>query len=108
MNSSYLRPFARFQAALAWARCRAISALCASRSLRSARLTWIRMNVAMPLTAMATATPAQTIVTISVDSTESVSLWLFVMLIVAWTVVSLVIFHWVLVPVHEWLVERLS
>jgi len=66
------------------------------------------MNVAMPLTAMATATPAQTIVTISVDSTESVSLWLFVMLIVAWTVVSLVIFHWVLVPVHEWLVERLS
>lgn len=83
------------------------SAFCCSRSRLIRFFSAMRMYVLMAPTISTTATAAQTLVTISVDGIAD-PLWLLVLLVLAWTVVALVIFHWVLVPVQAWVVRRLG
>jgi hypothetical protein len=103
MSTSYLRPFARFQAALAWARCRAISALCASRSFFS--LCW-KYSFVTHITMMIT------VVNASSETAPETSIP-FMALLAWWSlglvtiVLGNIIFHWLLVPFIDWLVERL-
>ncbi|UUC96118.1 hypothetical protein [Comamonas sp. C11] len=109
MNTSYLRPFARFRAALAWARCRSISALCASRSFRSLRLMCKLTAVVMAPKTIAAATAAQTIHTTSADiGLTNSSLLLWVMLFVGCQVLSMCLFWLLIVPFHDWLIGRLA
>lgn len=108
-GTSYLLRFERFRAAFASARCRAISALCASRSLRSLRLMCKLTAVAMAPKAIAAATAAQTIQTTSGDiGLTNSSLILWVMLFVGCQVLSMCLFWLLIVPFHDWLVGRLD
>ncbi|WP_156967601.1 hypothetical protein [Comamonas granuli] len=78
-----------------------------SRSLRRAFFSWTTKYVRIAPTVMAMPAAANTYVTISVGSATEVPLWLFVLLIVAWTLVALAIFHWLMVPLLGWIADRI-
>ncbi|WP_312790561.1 hypothetical protein [Diaphorobacter nitroreducens] len=84
-----------------------ICAFHASRSLRCSLRSWIVMYVQIALIAIATPAAAQTIVAISVDGTAS-PIWMVIAAIVAWTVASLAIFHWLMVPLVNWIAGKLA
>lgn len=93
--------------------CRAIALAALSASFSSCRFFFssrLKYSLVVPITAIATsamATPVQTTVTISVDGT-SIPLLPILALIVSWTLVSLAIFHWLLVPFFDWVARRFS
>lgn len=105
MNSSYLRPFARFQAALAWARCRAASSFSSSRLLRSALFS--RTTKYVQIAPAVITTPAMSHARWITDSKDD-PLWLMVLLLLVTVIAANAIFHLLLVPFLDWLVERLS
>ncbi len=100
----------RLLAFCAW-RCSSLMAFIwafhSSRSLRRAFFSWTTKYVRIAPTVMAMPAAANTYVTISVGSATEVPLWLFVLLIVAWTLVALAIFHWLMVPLLGWIADRI-
>lgn len=99
----------RLFAFCAW-RCSSLTAFIwafhSSRSLRRAFFSWTTKYVQIALTVMATPAAAQTMVTISVDGTAS-PIWMVIAVMVAWTVASLAIFHWLMVPLLGWIADRI-
>lgn len=103
-GTSYLRRFDRFQAALASARCRATSAFKASRSFFSLCL---KYSFVAPITTTRASTP-QITDTGLLTSMGYMEWFILTAWVVSCCLLSVVIFHWVLVPFFDWLAERLS
>lgn len=78
-----------------------------SRSLRRAFFSWTTKYVQIAPMVMVMPAAAQTTVTISVDGT-SAPIWMVLGVVVAWTIVALSIFHWLMVPLVDWIAEKLA
>ena len=78
-----------------------------SRSLRRALFSWTTKYVQIAPMVMVMPAAAQTTVTISVDGT-SAPIWMVLGVVVAWTIVALAIFHWLMVPLINWIAEKLA
>lgn len=85
----------------------AVGYICLLRfvSSRSLRLALILSTAVTP--AMATTTAASAITISTTDSTV-IPLWLLALLWSMCSLLATVIFHWVMVPLQDWIVERLS
>ena len=82
-----------------------ISALRCSCSALTRRFSWTTRYAQIALITATAPAIAQTKFTI--ESTEE-PLWLFALLLVLADLLAVVIFHWVLEPLHRWIVEKLS
>lgn len=78
-----------------------------SRFLRSALFSRTTKYVQIAPIVMVMPAAAQTTVAISVGGT-SAPIWMVLGVVVAWTVVALAIFHWLMVPLVNWIAEKLA
>ena len=84
-----------------------ISAFHCSFSWRRALFSWTTKYVQIAPMVMTMPAAAHTTITISVDGT-SAPIWMVLGVVVAWTIVALAIFHWLMVPLVTWIAEKLA